>query len=273
VAEGIANQVVRLSERVGGEQTLVISIDGPSGSGKTTIGQEVIKYLGLRGYEAVEISLDIFLRDKDWRSAMEKRILGQPLSEDEEALLGEMLETTHPVETYYDEEIFWDVAARESFVKEIDRFRGSEEDEQTMVVRDGYDRPTKETKTFRFGLKRGLVVIIDGKYANREELALYYDVRYRLHDNPDRTKAKFEMRTRSLSPATADNQMRFYDVGLVPSYRVYAQRTKSAIDWVIDLRGDDWELVRLAESAGRVWDCLIAPEEERQMSPAPMLVH
>jgi hypothetical protein len=204
---------------------------------------------------------------------MEKRILGQPLSEDEDALLGEMLETTHPVRTYHDEEIFWDVGARESFVKEIDRFRRSGKEEQILVVRDGYDRPTKETKTFRFELKRGLVVIIDGKYANREELAACYHVRYRLYDNPDRTKAKFEMRTRSLSPATADNQMRFYDVGLVPSFRVYARRTKDAIDWVIDLRGDDWELVRPTESAGRVWESVIAPEEERQMSSAPMLVH
>jgi hypothetical protein len=96
---------------------------------------------------------------------------------------------------------------------------------------------------FTYEIEAGMVIIIDGKYCNREELCPCYDIHYRLYDNPDRTKAKFEMRTRSLSPATADNQMRFYDVGLVPSYWAYAERTGEVIDWIVDLRGDDWRLV------------------------------
>ncbi len=243
VTESIANQVVRMSERIGRGKTLVIGIDGPSGSGKTTIGEEVAKFLALRGYESVQVSFDIFMRSKRWRSAMEKGVLGQPLSDEERERLGEMLGRTQPTNAYHDEEIFWDVGAREAFVQQIDQFRHSGETKRTLVVRNGYDRLTKRMQDFAFEIRAGMVIIIDGKYCNREELCPCYDIHYRLYDNPDRTKAKFEMRTRSLSPATADNQMRFYDVGLVPSYWAYAERTRGAIDWIVDLRGDDWGLV------------------------------
>jgi uridine kinase len=243
VTESIANQVVRISERIGRGKTLVIGIDGPSGSGKTTIGQEVAKFLGLRGYESVQVSFDIFMRSKRWRSAMEKRVLGQSLTEQECACLGEMLVKTQPTNVYRDEEVFWDADAREAFVRRIDQFRRSGETQTTLVVHDGYDRLTKNMQDFTYEIEAGMVIIIDGKYCNREELCPCYDIHYRLYDNPDRTKAKFEMRTRSLSPATADNQMRFYDVGLVPSYWAYAERTGEVIDWIVDLRGDDWRLV------------------------------
>ena len=250
VTESMANQVVRMSERIGRGETLVISIDGPSGSGKTTIGEEVTKFLALRGYEFVHVSFDIFMRSKRWRSAMEKRILGQLLSDEERTLIVTMLDRTLPTNAYLDEEVFWDTGAREVFVQQIDQFRRSGVDQQTLVVRNGYDRLTKKMRDFCFEIKRGMVIIIDGKYCNREELAPSYDIHYRLDDNPDRTKAKFEIRTRSLSPATADNQMRFYDVGLVPSYWVYAERSKGAIDWIIDLRGDDWQLVEPSRFEG-----------------------
>ncbi|MBL7199787.1 MAG: hypothetical protein ISS56_06530 [Anaerolineae bacterium] len=256
VTESIANQVVRMSERIGRGKTLVISIDGPSGSGKTTIGEEVARFLALRSYEFVQVSFDIFMRSKRWRSAMEKRILGQPLSHDERSLIGDMLEWTQPTGVYHDEEIFWEISAREAFVQQIDQFRRSGEDRQTLVVRNGYDRLTKGMRDFAFEIKRGMVIIIDGKYCNREELASYYDIHYRLYDNLDRTKAKFEMRTRALSPATADNQMRFFDVGLVPSYWVYAERTKGAVDWIIDLRVDDWRLIEPYQFEGLEQDSL-----------------
>jgi uridine kinase len=247
IAESLANQVVRISERVGRNKTLIISIDGPSGSGKTTIGEEITKFLAMRSYDSVQVSCDIFLRSKRWRTAAEKKILGQPLSSEEQILIADLLQRVQPTEVYTDEEIFWDTRAREAFVKEVYRCCYSGEDARTLLVRNGYDRLTKETHDFAFEIKPGMVVIIDGKYCNREELAPCYDIHYRLYDNPDRTKAKFEMRTRSLSPATADNQMRFYDVGLVPSYKVYAERTSATIDFVIDLCGDEWKLVEATQ--------------------------
>lgn len=240
VAESIANQVVRQAERVGRGKSLVISIDGPSGSGKTTLGQEVGKFLKLRSYQFVHIPFDIFLKSKTWRSALEKRVLGQPLLDQEKKLLGQTFTKIKPTKKFLQEEITWRIEDRERLVKQIDRFRRGKKKEVVLVVRSGYDRPTKKMKDFRFKLKPGMVVIIDGKYCHREELAPYYDLRYRLDDNPDRTKAKFEMRTRSLSPATADNQMLFYDVALIPSFEAYAKRTKKAIDYVVDLSTDDW---------------------------------
>ena len=256
VTEGMANQIVRLSERDGTEASIVVSIDGPSGSGKTSIAQEVAKYLALRDYESVHIPFDIYLWDKDWRSGMEKLILGDALNPVEREAVGDAAGQVEAAETYCDEETFWDVEARERLVRELARFRQSGAKEITLVVQNGYDRPTKENREFVYTVKRGSVVLIEGKYCNREELAPNYDIRYRLVDHPDRTKAKFEMRTRSLSPNTADSQMRFYDVGLIPSYARYAERTHEFIDCTIDLYGDEWRLVKETPSLETMLACV-----------------
>ena len=256
VAEGIANHIVRLSERDGAQETMVVSIDGPSGSGKTTIAQEVAKYLALRDYVSAHIPFDVFLKDKDWRSGMEKLILGETLNPAEREALGDTADDVQEADAYYDEESFWDGEARERLVRELRGFCWSDEDEITLVVRDGYHRPTKESRDFSYSVRRGAVVLIDGKYSNREELAPHYDIRYRLVDNPDRTKAKFEMRTRSLSPNTADSQMRFYDVGLIPSYARYAARTHQCIDCTIDLYGDEWRLVKESPNLEEMLACI-----------------
>jgi len=252
VAEGMANQIVRLKEREGTDTTMVVSIDGPSGSGKTTIAQEVAKYLALRGHKSVHIPFDTFLRDKDWRSGMEKLILGETLNPVESKSVGRAADRISPADECYNEERFWDCAARERLVRELGAFRASSEPETTLVVRNGYDRQSKECRQYAYKVEKGMVVLCDGKYCNREELSSHYDMRYRLVDNPDRTKAKFEMRTRRLSPNTADTQMRFYDVGLIPSYASYAKRTRDSIDCTIDLYGDDWRLVNRSPSLAKI---------------------
>ena len=86
-----------------------------------------------------------------------------------------------------------------------------------------------------------MVIFIDGKYSFRDELQKYYDIKYRLNDHPDRTKAKFEMRTRKLSPNTADQQILFYE-HLIFSWEQYAERTNHAgiIQGIVDLSTDVW---------------------------------
>jgi hypothetical protein len=46
--------------------------------------------------------------------------------------------------------------------------------------------------------------------------------------------------------------MRFYDVGLVPSYASYAKRTHACIDCTIDLYGDDWRLIKERPSLAKM---------------------
>ncbi|MBN1401112.1 MAG: hypothetical protein JXA74_09760 [Anaerolineae bacterium] len=279
IAEGIANQIVRLRERSGDERATLVSLDGPSGSGKTTIAEEVLKYLALRGCEGLHIPFDIFLRDKHWRSGMEKLLLGEPLNSVEAACLGSERARVRPVDAFYDEESFWDTEARAAAVRQLQAFcrctpsvhrapaaqlAQGDQEEPVLEILNGYDRATKVRRSYRYALKRGMVILVEGKYCNREELAPCYDLRYRLDDHPDRTKAKFEIRTRTLSPDTADSQMRFYDVGLLPSYARYAERTRACIDWMIDLSTDDWRLVEQERAAP-------LREDERQAALAPEL--
>ncbi|MDD5566276.1 MAG: aminotransferase class III-fold pyridoxal phosphate-dependent enzyme, partial [Candidatus Omnitrophica bacterium] len=247
VAESIANQAVRVIERLSDGAILVLAVDGPSGSGKTTIAEEVGKYLLLRGYQYLHIGLDLFLKEKDFRTAMEKLATGRTLSARELVMLGAKAAEITPGIFTDEEEVFFDQKAVLKLLQEIEEFRLKGQVQQSLFVPNTYNRLTKKREDRTFSLKKGTVVIIDGKYALRREFQPFCDIRYRLEDNPDRTKAKFEMRTRSLSPNTADIQMGFYEVGLIPSYQQYADRTGEAVDFYIDLKGDDWAILPARE--------------------------
>ena len=247
VTESIANQIVRLKERQGQDKTFVVTIDGPSGSGKTTIAQEVLKYLELRDIKGIHIGLDLLLKKKDWRTAVEKRATGQELSDRDKKLIGSLASKIKVNQPFLEEEDHWYQAKVLRLFTAIGKFCQSNRKSLSVLIKDAYDRQTKKYENQSFSIKKGDVVIIDGKYANREELLPFTNLRYRLDDHPDRTKALFEIRTRTLSPNTADIQMAFYELGLIPSFKKYDQRTRKFIDNIIDLTGDDWKLIKLKD--------------------------
>lgn len=226
--------------------TALISIDGGSGSGKTTIAEEVSRFLK-PGMDAVVIPLDIFLKDRRWRLAVQKLVTGRRLNAEEERLVGDVKNNIKPGQSYTGEEDFFDNQAILKMIREIDEFRRSGRDEMVITVREAYDQKTKTVGPRHFKIKKGTVVIFEGKYANEEMLQAHYDLRYRLHDDPDRTRARFEIRSRQLSPADADMQIIFYGMSLVPSYEAYDYRTAANIHSFIDLRGEDWFLGSGAE--------------------------
>jgi len=80
VATTIAKQVRQAIEQgVTGDMPL-ISLDGGSGSGKSTIAEEVAKILAADGIDTKIIPLDMFLKDRIWRLAVQKgnrRSLGE----------------------------------------------------------------------------------------------------------------------------------------------------------------------------------------------------
>ncbi|MFC1709948.1 hypothetical protein ACFL2J_07840, partial [Candidatus Omnitrophota bacterium] len=250
ITEGIAGEVVRRAERKGEDSSMVIGIDGASGSGKTTIAYEVGQFVEARGYKYVVISSDIFLKLKIWRGAVEKIVTGEELTEADREILGEVARKIAPNQTYFDEEDFWRNEGVLKILREIDEFRRTGEDRITLSVLDAYVRggdPMRQD--IEFEIEKGMIIIVDGKYVMREELQEFFDIRYRLYDNPDRTMAKFEMRTRSLNPNSADRQMKFYDAGMVPSFIKYEERTQDSIDYFIDVSGDEetWKLVSSAD--------------------------
>ncbi|HAH20898.1 MAG TPA: hypothetical protein DCL49_08360, partial [Candidatus Omnitrophica bacterium] len=246
IAEGIANQIVRRMERMDHAPVIVVGIDGPSGSGKTTIAKEIVKYTALREYEYCIIGTDIFLKVKEWRGAIEKLVIGEPLTDRDRELLGTLKDSIQQG-TFYGEEIFWDNEDIVRVLREVDAFKTSEETSHTVIVKNGYNRDTKIRQDYSFFLKRKMIIIFEGKFTFLDEFTRYFDLTYRVHDNSDRTKAKFEMRTRKLSPNTADRQMKFYEAGMVPSYDKYAEKTQKAVHYLADIATDDWRLVALKE--------------------------
>ncbi|MFH1868013.1 MAG: hypothetical protein ABH843_03480 [Candidatus Omnitrophota bacterium] len=250
IAEEMGKKIIDKVGSDGMSEMVVASIDGGSGSGKTTIADELSKYLTSRGYNTVIMGLDMFLKDRRWRHAVQKLVTGEKLTADESLLLGDStISEIRPHGEHLDEETFFDIERAESIAREITRFRYSEQDTHELVVDNAYVQRTKGTETRSFQIDKKTIVIIDGKYANTKALQKCYDIRFLLKDNPDRTKAKFEMRTRILSPNDADRQMVFYDLSLVPSYMRYLSYPETVADYIIDISTDEWTLVPFSKSS------------------------
>ncbi|MBD3264345.1 MAG: glycosyltransferase, partial [Candidatus Omnitrophica bacterium] len=270
VSQSIAERIAK--EARAGKKVIFVSIDGGSGTGKTSIANYIIdearKLSDLSGYDFLNVGLDLFLRERSWRIAMQKLIAGQPLSEQETELsvngvsIRELSSRIVSGQEYLDEETFFDQERILELIREIIRFRDDPDaEEKVLVLEDVYIRREKRRGEEELQLSKPMVVVIDGKYANREELVSYYDLAFRLKDHPDRAMIKFEKRTRGLYPQDANISMYFYHLGLVPSYEEYAARTAGSVDGVIDItNGGSWRVdfsangryprsVRVADSA------------------------
>jgi uridine kinase/nicotinic acid mononucleotide adenylyltransferase len=220
----------------------MVSIDGGSGSGKTTIAEEVAKYLKESGLDTLIIPLDMFLKDRIWRLAIQKLVTGRHLNEAEKKIVGDLADIIQARQKYLDEETFFDRAAILKMLQDINAFRRSREEGCVIAIPNAYDQKTKTTGPKEYPIKKGTIIIFEGKYANEEEAQPYYDLRYRLHDDPDRTEARFQIRSRKLSPNDADMQIIFYGMSLVPSFEVFDRRTEKDIHGFIDLRHEEWFL-------------------------------
>lgn len=224
--------------------TPFVSVDGGSGSGKSTLGAEVAKILSEEyGLESRIIGFDMWLKDRKWRIAIQKLVKGDRLTSEEMKIAGELINRIKPREIFFGEEGFFKNEEILATVKELDNWRNSSSDTHTMAVKDAYIREKGTREDVSIGLKKGQVIIFDGKYANTEELQPYYDLRFRLHDSPDRTEARFQIRSRKYNPDDADIQVVFYKLALIPSYEAYDKRTESKIHGFIDLREEgNWFL-------------------------------
>ncbi|MBW2046503.1 MAG: UTP--glucose-1-phosphate uridylyltransferase, partial [Deltaproteobacteria bacterium] len=127
VARKIAANIGRAVKSGVPGNTPLISIDGGSGSGKTTVAGEAAKLSQKFMSDSLIIPLDMFMRDRAWRLAIQKRVTGNRLSHKEEALIGELAEKIKPREPYLGEEDFFDHAGILNMIQEIDRFRRSEQ--------------------------------------------------------------------------------------------------------------------------------------------------
>lgn len=255
LAEKIADRILAVIPAEGG----MVSIDGPSGSGKSSLAVEVQSALRARGRGGIVIGLDVRMRDRAWRQAVHKLVVGEVLSESEIELIRSRTPDVlnhQPGQEFLGEELFMDhEGIRRDVLEPVHKFFQSDDQEFVLKVRDAYDQSTKKVLAEKEypPIRKGDIVLAEGKYGNREELAPYYAFRIRLRDNRERVRARFEIRQRRQSPYDADRQVKFFNLSLGPSYdKVYAPRTWSAIDLVADIEGDDWTVadVRTTEGQG-----------------------
>ena len=188
------------------------------------------------------------------------------LSDREKAFVGGLIHIIagDPRQPYIYEEGFFDQPAIFAMLQAIGEFVHSDRETSMIDVclSDGetpaYNQQTKRREKRTIQLKRsnkkGLVVIVEGKFANREELAPLFDVCCHLRDHPDRTKAYLQVRTRTLSPDDEYRHIRFNDLGFVATFDTYTERTDGSIDFIIDISGkdDDWKIVDVRGDDGNI---------------------
>ncbi|MBF0386793.1 MAG: hypothetical protein HQL20_02940 [Candidatus Omnitrophica bacterium] len=229
-------------------QGMVVTIDGNSASGKSLVGELLRQELRYRGRFAELWGLDTRLKDHAYRHAIQKRVVGESLSANEEALLSaKENEGLRSGQIYTEESAFFDNEDIRSKLSAVHDFFQSGRDRFILRVEDPYDQQTKTVlrSPLEIPLQEGSVLIVEGKYAHLPELQQYSDLKVRVLDDEDSVRVRFELRTRKQSPNDADRQLVFFRWGLTPSFNVYSQATQNSIDAVFDVRPDDADSWRL----------------------------
>ena len=219
ILQKISNTIVQTIEQKG--KLIIVSIDGISGAGKTTVSSSLKDHLIESGYKVMVDeegnipSLDMFLKDREWRKRKTAGIIKN--------------------EKNYDSHIdFFDWTAIEKFYSEINGFVKSDEQERTIVIENAYDNITKTYRKRTFRLTRDMIIVIEGQYASHSTIA---NLRYRIVN--DRAPELFEDKIRRLSPDILDGIMKFFQYASVPTWNKYVESNPA--DFMIDISSAEYE--------------------------------
>lgn len=258
-AEAFVNEAVRLHNLAGetsgriveriGETGGIVSLDGMTGTGKSTFALMLQKRVGLLANCDVDVfGLDMFLLDKVSRDAINKSVLGQPLSEEEKATLTRLLEQGAlpgfqiGLPWSGNEYMFRNGEIRDFLDRLRDLIDRQEWEADIPVELAGvYDqsrRATSAQKTITIpkasspGKKR--VFIVESLYSNREDFQDVYDLKVRLLISPETSLERYVSRSVKRSGFVSEVDQKKYDSFILPSFLTYDQRTRGAMDLMID---------------------------------------
>ncbi|MBF0511129.1 MAG: hypothetical protein HQL13_02250 [Candidatus Omnitrophica bacterium] len=246
LTEEMAREILRLrQQKPANNQTVLLGLDGPSGIGKSTIAKALQDHFKQYHPEipVYHITLDMFLRNRAWRMAVQKWVLKEELTSRERETIAGVVRTVIPGQIYTDEESFFDKLKVKQFLRFIRQAIQKRILRPKKIIHKAYIRGEPSLKKHTVQFERGAVIIIDGKYCCREELVKFYDMRYRVLDSPTRAHNQFHARTEVLSPKTAQQQKKFYVKGLEPSWQRYDARTRFLIDRLIDLTESRYKFI------------------------------
>src|SRR3989339_11828 len=202
----------------------LLVIDGPPGIGKTTLLEELAVILNFSGYKTVFFSLDMFLRDLEWR----KEVMAAVLSGRKEI-------------HNYNEAVLWDLdRVINELLREIDDFYSSIEETKSLVIKNAFDMQTKKYRDYTFLLKRGAIFIIEGFCANLPILQGHYGdkvFRARLKDDLDKVRKQYLGRS---SPQVdyADRE-RFHDLVFGKIFPLYAEATAKILNVTLNYSAEE----------------------------------
>lgn len=224
-----------------GDRGGIVVVDGAGGVGKSTTVEPLAEFYGLMypSHRGVVKPLDEFRLNNEACMTLKKRVLGQPLSENEALILktngwGKI----EPHKPFEDEAELWMNDIIEIGMAQLKILFSLPSMRLTSTL---YNANIKRTSVRSQGQTRhvfspGDVIFVDGKYSNRESLAGYADVHVRLVDTPERIRQRFKQERGSfLLPQDLADHMRYYDLAIWPSWMAYAIATRRFIDIEVNL--------------------------------------
>ena len=257
VVASIENQHQR-NQRTGGHSITRVSIDGASGGGKSTVVDLISEGLRGKGYTVIERQLDLFLNPHEKRKETQKYVVGE--EEDPTGRIKPGIWTG--------ENSFFDAAKVRAINRAIDEFdRSTDKTQQKkrFTVKDAYVRTSTGSimvpnyvwpSENEPPLEKGVILLDEGKYAleygieadsgdaaHSRVLAPFYDISFRVLDNPGRNLGLFQMRTRGYRPDEEARMNIFYERALQPSYDAYDARTGPLVDYYLDLSREFFEII------------------------------
>lgn len=236
----IADEVAQLPQVQEGKGAL-ISMDGFSGVGKSETAKGSAMHLQhrFRNIRFIVVGRDGDMKLPLWRHAHEKLVVGGSLTAEEEAQVDPGLrqkiipghEFTYENEFYVNSQTLTTLRKIRDFIDSPNKSWR----ELTILI-DAYDRVKQRSFLVPLTIRRGDVVIVEGNYINEEEFKDFFDLRFRLTDTFERIKRRFfTSREGKVPPARFELLRRFYPLGIVPSQKAYAQRTRASIHREFDL--------------------------------------
>jgi len=244
----MTKRLAKVIENMFAHKGAIITIDGNSASGKSLVAELLLNDLKNLNRSSVMWGLDTELKDREYRLAVQKLVIGGELDPDELMLIPEEeRESIKQGNEYLDEVEFFKNKEIYLKLRGVKEFFESGDEKHALMIENPYDQKTKKIKNERMEmpLEKDSILIVEGKYSNLPMMQEFSDYRVRIFEDPESVKVRFELRTRRQSPNDADQQLIFFRKGLTPSYDKYVDETEGDIDVLFDVSSaypEQWEL-------------------------------